>query len=495
MSNKINIDYIGVVKESNGKYTFEQMPIIESVELKKQLQAMCKNPNRTLLDMQDALAMGVKNDKRAYSCCLPYHYSSSYIDYVSYPKEVTFDDYQAKIKAHTEKIREDVKNSTSVPDSEKDSEIEKRIKAYEKQLKEAFMIPAIRYIEAMDFGITRVHIKEQSSIKMMSHEFIGWTILEYKINEDLTITVRTNFGYGSSSYFFVNVCYKGIDLLPYAATVNYYYANMQDIIAYTRNYQVKRESWQKALYEVADWSDKTKAGIEQFAYEWLQNEITEMMDGLQYIKRTPRLALDDIVKKGSSDQDSLVSVRNISADETKIYSAYPDELALVFKVEKISNALRLLTKLKEASIIYEEATQAIEDIKELNIAILPEIQKAVERLNIEITNKKQELVQTKCELEEAEEKKAPMSDKLEEIFQWLKSRKNNMSWDECNKLEDRLRKSYIKKYPEYAITIKHIKKLSELCSNIKNEIRDRKMFMTRLQVCQANITKAGLLAA
>lgn len=61
---EINIDYIGVVTENNGVYTFEQVPIIKSLEIKEQLRAMCENPNRTLQDMHpEEMSIAFKAEK------------------------------------------------------------------------------------------------------------------------------------------------------------------------------------------------------------------------------------------------------------------------------------------------------------------------------------------------------------------------------------------------------------------------------------------------
>lgn len=484
MCKNINIDYIGVVKENNGEYKFEQVPIIESIELKRQLRAMCKNPNRTLLDMQDAFAMQIKTDERDYDCCLPHTYLSAYIDYVRYPKFKTYDAYQTDRDANIKDITALV-NTYVISEDDKAKRIKDKIQEYDQLLKDSFLSKAIRYIEAMDFTATREHLNTLDSVKMSSHEFIGWTSMKYRINEDLTITVNSNFGYGASSYFFVNVCYKGVDLLLYSDTVNYYYANMQDIIANTRSYLEKRESWQHVLNDVACWSDKTRGGIEQFAYEWLKNEITEMMDRLQHIKREPKLVLDNIIGN-SSEREGLVSVRNITADEIQTYKAYPDELALIFKVEKISNALALLAKLKEASIIYEDAISAIEEIKELNITIAPEIQEAIERLNNEITAlKEQKLAPIELELSEIDD--LPIKKRVNEVYEWLQKR-TSISRDKLDNL-------YAKKLPGYAAVIDRINKLKERRSKIKTEINDRRRFMERLQKCYTNIADASLLAA
>lgn len=374
----INFDYIGVVKENNGEYKFEQVPIIESLEIKEQLRAMCENPNRTLLDMQEAFAMKFETDKEGYRCCLPYSYRDSFINWVFYPQLKSYNAYQADKQARIAEIRDAVNKESFVSESAKTQKIEELTAQYERQLKDEFLHAALRYIEAMDFSVTRARINEVDSVKMSSHEFIGWTTMKYSIHKDLTIKVETNFGYGSSSYFFVNVCYKGIDLLPYSQVVNYYYANMQDIIAYTRSYRAVHSSWQNALDFVADLSDRTQEGHEKCAYEWLRNEITEMVEGLQYIKRELQPALAKMAENRYKDIGNLMSVCSMLDNDVRIYKAYPDELALVFKMEKISNALCVLNKLKQASVIYSEAIQAIQTIKELNQSIVPELVNAVE---------------------------------------------------------------------------------------------------------------------
>ena len=120
MEKEINRDYIGVVKEHNGVYKFEQVPIVESFEIKEQLRAMCENPNRTLLDMQEAFAMNIKTDKKAYACCLPYSYSSSYIDWVRYPKIKTYNEYQTDKQVRIHEIEDAVRKEGYISQSEKE---------------------------------------------------------------------------------------------------------------------------------------------------------------------------------------------------------------------------------------------------------------------------------------------------------------------------------------------------------------------------------------
>lgn len=487
MEKEINRGYIGVVKEHNGAYKFEQVPIVESFEIKEQLRAMCENPNRTLLDMQEAFAMNIKTDKKAYACCMPYSYSSSYIDWVRYPKIKTYNEYQTDKQAQINEIEDAVRKDVYVPQSEKEQKIKERTEKYEQSLKDEFLRAALRYIETMDFTVTKARVEAMGAVKMSSHEYIGWTAMEYRINKDLTIKVMTNFGYGSSSYFFVNVCYKGIDLLPYAQTVNYYYARMQDIIAHTRSYRAERDSWHIALDFVANLSDRTRIGLEKLVCEWLHNEITEMIAGLKGIKQNPHKALKGIIEHGT-DVGNLVSVRCISGAEMRKYRAYPDELALVFKMEKISNALRLLEKLEQAATIYPDATQAIWTIKELNLAIVPEISRAIEEINCQLNSLQDRLRPITEKLFNLSVQKKEQDEMAYAVYERWNRRTSDLTWNEFIK-------AYNDKHKELAMLQNAIQQLSDRKKDIETEIFDRKSFVERLQKCYAAIARAELLAA
>ena len=49
---------------------------------------------------------------------------------------------------------------------------------------------------------------------MWSTDTRGWSDFSYKVTDDVTITLGTNFGFGSAAYFKLNLRYKGINILP-----------------------------------------------------------------------------------------------------------------------------------------------------------------------------------------------------------------------------------------------------------------------------------------
>lgn len=99
----INVDHINIIRENDGQVRFESVVIPKDIELLAELEAMVDNPNRTVIDMQNRMALFFNvNNRRSYNYIYPYSYASSYVDGVSYPQSMTLDEYHnmvAKIEA------------------------------------------------------------------------------------------------------------------------------------------------------------------------------------------------------------------------------------------------------------------------------------------------------------------------------------------------------------------------------------------------------------
>ena len=305
----------------------------------------------------------------------------------------------------------------------------------------------------------------------------------YKISKDLDIKVMTNFGYGASSYFFVNVRYKGIDLLPYSQLVRYYYARMADIIAYTRSYNTERESWQVALDFVADIGNRAQQGDFSFAHNWLEHEITEMLEGLNEIRQNPKTVLENVENR-KTESDGLYSVYNISGNDLKSYQIYPDELAIVFKAEKITNALCFIDKLQIARTIYQSAKDAIQIIKNHNRQITSEIEENIEKIHCGINELQTQLNKKNIELDVCS--KAIM--KHEEVLDTLYEKNPDTA-------RQKIRQAYAIQFPEYTRLQEEQALLERTVSKLERNLYYRRNFMTRLQQCHTHIAEAGLLAA
>jgi hypothetical protein len=493
MEKKINIDYIGVVKENKGSYTYEQIVIQKSRELLTMLDAMCKNSNRTVLEMHDCFTahFGVK-PKTAYDCCLPYDYDSSYIGYVCLPEMMTIEQYRQGKQEVAEKARREfedrAKNSpfvTSFSQEQAEIEISNRIANWDKNLKDKFYREAVRYIQAADFATTTESIKNNDQIRMLSHEHIGWTTIKHKISDDLIITINTNFGYGASSYFMFNVCYKGIDLLPYALLVKYYYAGIAEIMRCTRSYRADRNNWALAMDFVSKVGNEAKAGELSFVRNWLKDEIDEMITRLYAINENPKGVLDD-VKGRPIDLQGLCCIRTAYSNELEQIKAYPDEMPIIFKASKLTTALDLIDKLQIAGEIYEPALEAAHKIKDINRLFAPELEKWIAKLLAKMEGLKQELQQPQEQLSLIQEAQDSHHKEISNIYE-----ANNNP----NKSMSKTTEEYRKTHPDFVELEQERDKLVDRINNIKSRIRDYNTFTATLQKCYQRIDDKVLMCA
>ena len=493
MERKINIDYIGVVKENNGHYTYDQVDIQESKELFVTLDAMYKNPNRTVLEMQDCFTahFGTK-PKTAYDCCLPYDYDSSYIRYVCLPEMMTIEQYRQGKQEVTEKARREfgdrAKNSpfvTSFSQEQAEREISNRIANWDKNLKDKFYREAVRYIQAADFATTTESIKNNDQIRMLSHEHIGWTTIKHKISDDLVITINTNFGYGASSYFLLNICYKGIDLLSYSYLVSYYYARVAEIKRCTLPYRADRNNWALAMDFVSKVGNEAKAGELSFVRSWLKNEIDEMITRLDAINENPSGILDD-VKGRTIDRQGLCCVRQAYSNELEQIKAYPDEMSIIFKASKLTTALDLIDKLQIAGEIYEPALEAVDRIKDINRLFAPELEKWIAKLLAKMEGLKQELQQPQEQLSLIQEALDSHHKEISNIYE-----ANNNP----NKSMSKTTEEYRKTHPDFVELEQERDKLVDRINNINSRIRDYNTFADTLQKCYQRIDDKVLMCA
>lgn len=489
MEKKINIDYIGVVKEDNGHYTYEQVGIQESKELLIALDAMQKNSNRTVLDMQDCFTAHFGEEpKTAYNCCLPYAYESSYIGCVCLLEMMTVEQYYQKKQEIVEMTRKDLseraKNS-HITTEQIENETNSRISKLNDNLKAKFHREAVRYIQAVDFTATTESIKKDNQVKMLSHERIGWTAVKHKISEDLIITINTNFGYGASSYFLLNVCYKGIDLLPYSLLVKYYYAGIAEIKRCTRSYRAKRNNWDLAMDFVADVGNKTIDGELSFVRNWLKDEIDEMLARLYAINENPRGVLDD-VKGRPVDMQGLCCVRIAYDSELKQIKAYPDEMTIIFKASKLTTALDLIEKLQAAGEIYEPALEAVHKIKEINRLFVPELGKWIANLSAKLEKLTQELQQPQEQLSLIQEELDFHSKEISNIYE---------SDSNPDKSKSKTTDEYRKTHPELIELEQKRDELVEIINDINNRIWNYNTFVSTLQECYQRIESKVLMCA
>lgn len=499
MSSTVNVDFIGVVSlTDSGFLEYKRLPITKLFEEEMQvLESMSNNENRTVLDLQDYFQrfFPKKYSPQVYDYCAPHGYNSSFINRAQYPKIYTYDEYKSKLQeAEDRKIQSflsdcDVKHVSDLSISQKtdlESQISKVREIEKNRLRVDFARSASRYVDAHRYYSDLKKVKADDNNKMYSTENVGWTTFEYPISKDVLFFMKSNFGYGRSSYHFINLSYKGIDILPYSALVKYYYVSMGEFYRYTRQYRPTHENWEIALDFVVETANLAIRDEKEFVTKWIANEIQEMIDGLKIISEQPKKSLKEILDN-PKDTDKFLFIRNAYDSDKQEYEAFPEELSTIYKAEKLSAALCLLEKLQVLAPIHSIAQDAINKIKELNITFYPHLKEHIALIEKEI-QRRQNILEPK--IEERDRLKAKGKHHFDKMAELIEEERKKGYYNSAV-----IRARYLSTHPDFKELYEDLEKRDEEIQKDEYQISIRKNFVQRLDDCKNMMARELELAA
>lgn len=407
----------------------------------------------------------VKDTLRMYKIC---HF---YIVYPrSVPKEVSYADYVKGVK-EIESIfngkHRFCKESLEVLKLKLDNEI---IEANHSDKKKYFKKASI-YIKCLRLSETVKKIKEHDEIKMYSRDVVGYSTYTHKINDDITVELRTNFGYGSAAYFNLAVKYKDIVILPYSYLVHYYYANMKSLMACTRAYRPLRESWESSINFIADFVNQSIADPRKFVGEYVIKEVEEMMKGLRAIMDNPA-EVQIRIKDSTSSEVRLSVIRPFNKDEFVMMESMADELTTLFKAEKITGALLFIESLTQLQEFCGDMSALIGEILSMNKDVKPEIPPVLNSVRSMIEAFKREEKNLERQIKFKENRKQYF-DKRKERLQAKMTFAEKIAHD----------KIFREKNPLYIKLEEEINELNQKVYNFQDKIRKRERVEERLTVC------------
>ena len=489
----VNKDYIGVIKNVNGCVRFVKEEIQQKTALVNELKAMVENPNRTVLDLQSRMDREFIPSLRAgINYVSPYSYSSSYVSGVSYPKAPSCDEYREELqkkrqeytKTYEERYESLKEDNIQEFNSKVNECVERDVNSLVERMKKDFYAECTRFCQAYSYMSLLRELKSDPDVKMWTTDNVGWTNLSYSITDDIRIDVHTNFGYGWSSYFYLGLTYKDIDILPYSFCVKYYYADYRDIARYTRLYATEHESWDYAFYFVEDTARKAAEGDETFATGFVMNEVQEMLEGLRHIIDDPKSYLDKFASSKNPDNEShYLSVRNMSSSDKSTYAAYPHEMVDVFQAEKISGALEFLEKISALEPIYKQANEAADEIRSLAQGLLPRIEENMARIASDIERLQAEEDDLTTQVEALDLKIGPHITKIDALYET----KFSAAKEDERVYRYDIEKEYSEEHPDYVALVEERNDVSRARSKVRNEKSDRQSFHSRLEQCKKEI--------
>ena len=468
---QVNEKYVlALVGNSDTTLSVRRMDIPSSEVPIAKLEAMVDNPNRTVYDMSSYFYSLFSPKVKAFAFCYPSEYNDSYIDSRSVPEEISYADYVKGVKDIEATFNAKHRFSREPLDALK-LKLDKEIIEANQSAKKKYLKKASIYIKCQRLSETVNKIKEHEGIKLYSRDVVGYSTYTHKINDDITVELRTNFGFGRAAYFNLAIKYKDIVVLPYSYLVHYYYANMKSLMACTRAYRPLRESWEASIDFIADFVNQSIYDPRRFVSEYVIKEVEEMMKGLRAIMDNPA-EVQSSIKDSCSSEIRLSVIRPFNKDEFVMMETMADELTTLFKAEKITGALLFVENLRQLQEICGDMSALIDEILSMNKEVKPEISPVLKSVRSTIETFKREEMNLERQIKFKENRKLYF-DKRKERLQAKMTFTEKIAHD----------KIFREKNPLYVKLEEEINELNQKVYNLQDWIRKRERVEERLTVC------------
>ncbi len=405
----VNYDFILAIKKHGAKVKVVEIPIKRRLNKIEALISMVDNSVFDVTDMYGVMKSLFPYHLEEFQLCFGHACNAVLYGNLVFP-EIDTKSYLEILSKEENRIERLIKRENDGLANLLQQKLQE--KKYNDKLN--YLDKALAYIAADDYTRTVESIIENKDYVAYSNEVHGWYLPVHKVNDDISVQIKTNFCFGNSTRFLVIVWYKNIAILPYGVWVSYYYARMEQLIGCTRSYQLNRDRWYDCMKFLQDFINAAVVDPYSFIKKEVMTEVNTLINGLEDIFNmdSSRIEKELRTQKGMNDS-RYIGIRSAyvaSDNDIAKYKISPDETTMIYRMEKICLALKFLDSLRELKDIYDEVTSAIEKIIKLNLEIKPEVDAAIPPVQQEIKVLENELVPKAKRLDYLESK----IDKLEE---------------------------------------------------------------------------------
>ena len=232
--------------------------------------------------------------------------------------------------------------------------------------------------------------KKVSNMLVYSHRISGWSNPEYQITKNLKQQIKTNFGYGSVSYFYSLLTFKNIQITPLSEWIDYHKSDFSEVIRYTKSFRSRTPVFD-SYNRIRFYKTEIENSYWQYAIEFTKNTanlslINEQEFVEKYIIRECEIMVNGLEMFYNENEFDFIDENQINVEKEEITRKRIDikgyEL-IDFRTEKIIGALDFIIKINEYDSIIPtiEYTQRIIS---LNKKFIPNVYSSLQNQNTEL---------------------------------------------------------------------------------------------------------------
>lgn len=211
-------------------------------------------------------------------------------------------------------------------------------------------------------------LKERTDILVLSNRIGGWSNPKFQLSKDFSIEVKSNFGFGRASYFFLSIYYKNVNIAKFSDWIYYIFAKFYEVSRYTKKYHhigeknkkiIHYESWNEIIKLCNDIINLIENDLGAFIDIYIIQECKTLIDGLEYIIQNDTFDFFDIYSEENLNELPDFKRVNLKGEEL-----------ILFRTEKILGALDFITEINILSEL-TEMSKFISKIEEMNKKFFP----------------------------------------------------------------------------------------------------------------------------
>lgn len=352
-----------------------------------------------------------------------------------------------------------------------------------KDLKQEFFLYVDLWIRAYYSKLMFEKLLGENEFFVFSHREKGWSNPEFALTDNFKVEIKTNFGYGLSSYFYTILTYKNLKIVPFSDWIEYRYAHFHEIIRYTKKHALQNYEWENVINFSFNACNLSLENEILFVKTYIVDEIESLINGLISIFNKSSF----FFKRDDGEK--------ISVDINGYY-------LISFRGEKIVGSLDFISTLLEFNDIIEVGSY-IKKILRLNSKILPILKGNLPLLYEEIKNQESKLfvldkpyenfkVQNKSLIKDFYNKRHYyVQSSLSGLYQVIDSQEKEDR--EINKLEE----EFLNSNSTYLELYKRINEFEETRKFLNDEVQSLKSIKGQMErnieYCEKVLRQADLL--
>lgn len=169
---------------------------------------------------------------------------------------------------------------------------------------------------------------DDGKILSFSHRICGWSDPVYQLTSNFSLELKTNFGYGRSSYFYTKLTYKNVEITPISEWVRYEYAEFMEIVRYSKKHSLIHKAWLEAMEYTKAACNLSRMDENAFVEKYIINECKQMVEGLVHALHHKKFEL-------------------LNAWHQPVFVNKEGHVLMEYRGEKISGALDFIQKILE----------------------------------------------------------------------------------------------------------------------------------------------------